>query len=196
MMVWLCFLLLGTVTLPKLAVEGHPQNIRGFIFGQWDNSKQQPSSTEIKFPSINVGIGAENQMLLDSSINADYFCQGPCLDHWINYMDNCYLYVPTPSTKAEAERFCKSAFNRAQLARIEDIRQNAFVVALAKSMDKKAAQFWTEQSDVKGWNNQRGLIFGISGCFSLGIGGLGLWGNTDCNSRFPFVCSYTPTLSP
>ncbi|XP_030077472.1 snaclec agglucetin subunit alpha-1 [Microcaecilia unicolor] len=187
-MVWLCILLLGIMTMSKSTADSHHRNIRGLLFGHSENPREQPSSIDIRLPSINIGAAPNMQMAPDSMFNPDHFCQGPCLDSWIHYNGRCYLYVSTPSTKPEAERFCASAFNGAQLASIEDPFQNAFVVALAKSMNKQIDKFWTEQ---KMLTNQRGFIFGIGGCFSLGIGGLGLWGNTDCNNRFPFICSYT-----
>ncbi|XP_069485092.1 lectin-like [Ambystoma mexicanum] len=181
---WIC-LLIGAALL---------QESQGLLFHHVKGHKHHDSSSEESKEEENNSVNDPYR----SPFKSEFFCQGPCRDGWISYLGQCHLYVSAKKSWMEGEKYCKNMFKRAHLTSILDDEHNAFLMTLAKSIDKNVGSFWTAASDKKGgnlWINLSGFL-GITKCKSLGFLGLGLLGDTNCNIRLPFICMYKPKIYP
>ncbi|XP_069089474.1 lectin-like [Pleurodeles waltl] len=180
---WICFLL-GTVLIQKT---------QGLLFGkhheQHEHQEHHDSSEEY-IPNDPYR----------SPLKPEYFCQGPCMDGWTSYMGQCHMYVAEKRTWEEAGKYCKKVYGKAYLTSILNEEHNSFLMTLAKYVNRNGGIFWTGASDMKG--NVKFTLENLTGflwnkvCKSLGILGLGILGETNCNTRLPFVCMYKPKIFP
>ncbi|XP_033009927.1 snaclec bitiscetin subunit beta-like [Lacerta agilis] len=205
-------LYLGVLLLPVSEGNGLPEvksRDRRFLLGNifdWNN----PPSRDNEVPASH-----------DSSVvEPELFCQGGCLDGWMSYLDQCYMFVQKRETWEEAERTCQRKVTGGHLTSVSSAEHNDFLVSLATYHGQQTAQFWTGGSHRKGssleWTDGSGAnflqrplssilhVFGeaINSflhsriCLKINLGGQGNWDGSDCKKKLPFVCSYKPNLTP
>ncbi|XP_068111703.1 snaclec botrocetin subunit alpha-like [Hyperolius riggenbachi] len=195
---------------------------QGFLFGKHnshEDSKSKSKSSEFHLPFLGSHSHSSSHSHespdknkppapVPDELNPNYFCQGPCKDGWISYLDYCHIYVSKQLAWKDAETHCQSLFSRAHLTSVQSEMHNKFLIALAESKGSRDDNFWTGANSEKGSNswadgsplkflklpgNILNKIFGGKLCLSLKLGGDTFWNQLSCTQKLPFICIYKPT---
>ncbi|KAL6118222.1 uncharacterized protein ACO6RY_03067 [Pungitius sinensis] len=123
---------------------------------------------------------------------------------WSRYGDQCFVFIFSMKTWAEAEGYC--LFEGANLASAHSPKENHFLRALTKAdgydfpptwiggNDAIYADYWMwsdgSRLDYENW--AQGYEPRSSGrCLQMNYGSLKKWINASCNETLPFICAKT-----
>ncbi|XP_038144842.1 ladderlectin-like [Cyprinodon tularosa] len=129
--------------------------------------------------------------------------RGNCNRFWYSFDNNCYKYVATLMTWADAEKYCNT--QGANLVSIHSLKEENFVKDLITNFDpaegvnwiglsdaqQDRAYFWSDGSplDFTLWNaGEPNNAGGTEPCVHTNWGPVKKWNDKVCAEKYSFVC--------
>lgn len=122
---------------------------------------------------------------------------------WYSFNGNCYKYVATQVTWADAEFYCLS--QDANLASVHNKEEENFIKSLIRNFDHTEGPAWIGLSDIHKegrwmWSDGSvvGFVYWRTGepdnlegnehCVVNNYNTVKKWNDTPCSNSYPFVC--------
>ncbi|KAM8897653.1 galactose-specific lectin nattectin [Spinachia spinachia] len=153
---------------------------------------------------VNVVTGVEipNTATLAPAVPVNCAGASVCPGGWSHHRDQCFVFISSMKTWAEAEGYC--LFEGANLASAHSPEENHFLRDLTKADGYQFPPTWIGGNDgihVGYWMWSDGSRFdyenwapghepGSPGrCLQMNSGFLKKWNNASCNETLPFICA-------